>query len=60
MNILLVVTVIWLSGNTTSEEIGLFRTAQDCNLVGNMVANEIFETKGASGVAITCTDPEEG
>ena len=29
MNILLIVTVIWLSGNTTSEEIGLFRTDQD-------------------------------
>jgi hypothetical protein len=60
MNILLIVTVIWLNGNTTTEEIGLFRTDQDCNLVGAMVANEIFETNGASGVSITCTKTTEG
>jgi hypothetical protein len=60
MNILLVVTVIWLNGNTTTEEIGLFRTDQDCNLVGAMVADKIFETNGASGVAITCTKQTEG
>ena len=60
MNILLIVTVVWLNGNTTSEEIGLFRTDQDCNLVGAMVANEIFETNRASGVAITCSKTTEG
>jgi hypothetical protein len=60
MNILLIVTVAWLNGNTTSEEIGLFRTDQDCNLVGAMVANEIFETNRASGVAITCSETKEG
>jgi hypothetical protein len=60
MNILLVVTVIWLSGNTTTEEIGLFSTDQDCNLVGAMVANEIFETNGASGVSFTCSKTTEG
>jgi hypothetical protein len=60
MNILLIVTVIWLSGNTTTEEIGLFRTDQDCNLVGAMVANEIFETNGASGVSFTCNKMTEG
>jgi hypothetical protein len=60
MNILLVVTAIWLNGNTTSEEIGLFRTDQDCNLVGAMVANVIFETNGASGVSFTCSKLTEG
>jgi hypothetical protein len=60
MNILLIVTVVWLNGNTTSEEIGLFRTDQDCNLVGAMVANEIFETNRASGVSFTCSKTTEG
>lgn len=60
MNILLVVTVIWLSDNTTTENIGLFETEQNCTITGSLVGRMVMETNNASSVAFTCTPQTEG
>ncbi len=59
MNILLTITIIFLTGQTNTETIGLFKATPDCVLAGQMMSSYIIDGNGVSGVSFDCTKQKE-